>query len=70
MTDKQANYLAYLLRLWREESDGQPTWRASLELPGPGKRRAFASLEALFAFLETKTGQAPPKANDSPDGTG
>lgn len=68
MTDKQANYLAYLLRLWREENDGQAIWRASLELPGPGKRRAFANLEALFAFLETKTGQIPPQAEERPEG--
>ena len=58
MIKKQSNYISYLLRMWQEEYDGQLVWRASLEIPGPGERRAFASLETLFAFLEAQ-------ANDS-----
>jgi hypothetical protein len=55
MTNQQPAYLAYLLRLWREEHGGQFIWRASVEMPGLDKRRAFADLAALFAFLEAQT---------------
>jgi hypothetical protein len=60
MTDKTPTYLSYLLRLWREERDGQYIWRASLEIPFEEKRRAFADLAALFRFLEAETAPAEP----------
>ena len=42
------NYRAYLLRMWRTpEGD----WRASLENPHTGERRAFATLEQSLEFL-------------------
>jgi hypothetical protein len=60
------HYVAYMLRLWRASDDEQVVWRASLEHPHTGERSAFASLEALFAFLQTATGpQLPP---DEPTG--
>lgn len=50
----QRRYLSYLLRLW-QTSDGQRlVWRASLESPGSGKRRGFASPKALFDFLKAQ----------------
>ena len=42
---------AFLLRLWCEEPTGHANWRASLELPGTGKKIGFASLEQLFIYL-------------------
>jgi len=54
MVDKQSKYIAYLLRMWQEERDGQFIWRASLEAPGPGERHVFASLETLFEFLQAQ----------------
>ena len=55
--DKQSHYLSYLLRLW-QTTDGDATiWRASLDSPSTGERLSFASLEALFAFLEGETKQ-------------
>ena len=43
------NYLAYLLRLWR---DGEHApWRASLESIAPPERHNFATLGKLFEFL-------------------
>ena len=56
MTTERPGYLAYLLRLWRVNDDGKPVWRASLESPHTGERHGFANLEALFDFLEEKTG--------------
>jgi hypothetical protein len=55
MTKRQRDYLSYLLRLWRSGKDRDSGWRASLESPTTGERQGFASLEALFAFLEAQT---------------
>lgn len=56
MTNKQQRYLSYLLRLWQTSDDGEQIWRASLESPGTGERRGFASIEDLICFLRDRTG--------------
>ena len=48
-------YLAYLLRLWQATSDERVVWRATIENPHTGERHAFATLDALFAFLDAET---------------
>lgn len=48
-------YMAYLLRLWREKQDG--SWRATLENPNNGERAGFATLADLVTFLAEKTGE-------------
>jgi hypothetical protein len=52
-----APYRAWLLRCWHERGAAGPGggWRFSLEEPGTGVRRGFASLAALLAFLEAQT---------------
>jgi hypothetical protein len=56
MGDGEAqNYLAYLLRLWREGSSESTRWRASLQDPHTGERVGFASLEDMFGFLRRET---------------
>jgi len=52
-------YQAYLLRLWQSGTAEGPVWRASVESPKTGERRAFASLEQLFRFLEEELGKRP-----------
>jgi len=52
--NQQPRYLSYLLRLWQTSDDGKQIWRASLESPGSGERRGFASLEDLFKFLKAQ----------------
>jgi hypothetical protein len=50
-------YRAYLLRLWavQTQDPGTPAiWRFSLEDPRTGKRRGFAHLEELTAFLSAQ----------------
>ncbi|HSM55617.1 MAG TPA: hypothetical protein VK879_05615 [Candidatus Sulfomarinibacteraceae bacterium] len=47
--EHQDTYIAYLLRLWKEE--GQSEWRASLENPRNGQKHYFTSLEALFNYV-------------------
>lgn len=44
-------YLAYMLRIWKENDAGMSTWRASVEDPHSGERRGFPNLDALITFL-------------------
>ncbi len=53
MRPKSNNYLAYLLRLWRENENAP--WRASLENPSTGERTSFASLDRLVSYLKVQT---------------
>ena len=53
--ERQQRYLSYLLRLWQTGDGGKQIWRASLESPGTGERKGFASLKELFEFLEEQT---------------
>jgi hypothetical protein len=55
-------YRSYLLRIWQARSDHE-TWRASLERVGSGERCNFASLQALFEYLNETT-QNPPEAEE------
>jgi hypothetical protein len=48
---KARDYVAYLLRLWREKGGESTQWRASLQDPHTGEKEGFASLGALFAYL-------------------
>lgn len=50
---KSTNYQAYLLRLWREHQKGP--WRASLEEAQSRKKRNFANVASLMAFIEKQT---------------
>jgi len=47
--------MSFLLRLWQAEHEGALMWHASLESAQTGERRGFASLAALYAFLEQET---------------
>jgi hypothetical protein len=60
--DRETRYLSYLLRLWQQGGGERVQWRASLESPHGGKRRAFASLADLFAFLREQTGSRSPES--------
>jgi len=51
-------YLAYLLRMWRVETEEGPVWRVVLEDPHSIERRCFADLPALYRFLNEKTQSA------------
>ena len=55
-------YYAYMLRLWRSESQGCQQWRASLESPHTGERHVFSSLEQLYAFLSERCKDRAPGA--------
>jgi hypothetical protein len=57
-TGQQSGYQSYLLRLWRakEEKEG---WRASLHSAQTGRRRLFATLDALFDYVRAQTRSEP-----------
>ena len=51
------DYIAYLLRLWREKGGVSTRWRASLQDPHSGERIGFASLEELIVYLRREMGE-------------
>ena len=52
---EQRKYLAYMLRLWRVDTNGEVTWRVSIEDPHTGERHGFTNLDRLFEFLKGET---------------
>lgn len=59
MGDRSDRYVSYLLRLWRTETGSLGEWRASLQQLGSDEQQAFSSLEALFAFLDSRSRHSP-----------
>jgi hypothetical protein len=53
-TEGQSDYQSYLLRLWRAK-EGEEGWRASLESAQTGERKGFATLDALFDYVRSRT---------------
>lgn len=47
-----ADYESYLLRLWRNGASAG--WHASLQSTATGQTYQFATLEALFSFLNRR----------------
>ena len=54
MEKYQSDYRSYLLRVWQEKGREGSLWRATMEEVMTGEQRHFASLEALFEYLEGK----------------
>jgi hypothetical protein len=63
-------YLAYLIRLWRVETEAGPVWRAALEDPYSADQHSFADLDGLVAFLIERTGAAIETPDSPAPGTG
>ena len=63
---KRTRYLSYLLRMWQTSDGRVQVWRASLETPGSGERRGFASLDDLVRFLRNQA-SAHSQGLDAPD---
>ena len=53
ITNEPPDYLAYLLRLWREE--GSSAWRAILVDTNTGTQHGFANLSEMESFLRQQT---------------
>ncbi len=60
-------YRSFLLRFWQAD---HLHWRATLEDPHTGERRAFADVERLTEFLRGAVGRdfAPPPPSDRTQG--
>lgn len=56
-----ANYLAYMLRFWREEANAP--WRAAIQDPHTDEKHNFATPEQLWLFLQEKL---DPPISDNP----
>ena len=55
----ESTHTSYLLRLWRGRASS--AWRAVvIDVARPGEHQHFATLDALFAFLNAQAGSAPP----------
>jgi hypothetical protein len=65
LTDKRrSDYQAYLLRLWREGT--RMPWHASLQSTSKEQIYHFATIEALFAFLDARLVEDVAPANREP----
>lgn len=60
--ENQEQYLAYILRLWRQEPD-RP-WYAMLETIPGGERHSFPSMEEAMHYLKTQTLEITPTAQE------
>lgn len=47
-------YVAYLLRMWRENLDGEHSWRAVLQNAQTREEQFFADVEALVDYLRAE----------------
>ena len=55
MQERPEGYLSYMLRLYLTEQPGrEPTWQATLQVPGDPSPQQFDSLEAVVRYLEGK----------------
>jgi len=59
----QGDYLAYLLRIWRE-GKGRTPWRASLQSPHTGEQLGFGCVDDLFDFLARQIDAAENRERD------
>jgi hypothetical protein len=46
-----SDYMAYLLRMWREDMNGVKRWRVALQDALTLEEQHFADVEALIRFL-------------------
>jgi len=67
MATERKGYLAYLVRLWRVNLEGETAWRASLEDAHTGESCGFISLEDLFDFLRQKAKKYNVEESDEED---
>jgi hypothetical protein len=67
MSQEQATYLSYLLRLWSIRIDGETAWRASVESAQTDRRQAFTNLEQLFEFIRRETARTSDQTGASSD---
>ena len=58
MKNQKPDYRSFMLRIWIEQTNGEK-WRFSLEDTRTGKRKGFASINQLKAYLDEITSEVP-----------
>ncbi len=56
MENQKPDYRSFMLRIWIEQTDGNK-WRFSLEDTQTGKRKGFANINQLKAYLDEITSE-------------
>jgi hypothetical protein len=56
MTERRHPSNSFVLRIWWEKGDTQPTWRGWMQHAGSGESHYFDCLADLLALIEAKTG--------------
>ena len=64
MKNPKLDYHSFLLRIWIEQTNGNK-WRFSLEDTRTGKRKGFASINKLKAYLDEITSEAQDFSKDT-----
>ena len=64
---EERRYLAYMVRLWAVQRNGDMVWRASAENAHTGERHAFADVAALIDYLQAAVAEElpPPEKMES-----
>jgi len=52
------HYLSYLLRIWHQGTDGENSWRVTLESTATHEVVCFNSMQGLTDFLGSVSGEA------------
>jgi len=55
MTDKQQNYLAFMVRIWSGRTKERALWCATLDNAHTGEHRNFTSLDDLYGYLKLQS---------------
>lgn len=58
MKNQKPDNRSFMLRIWIEQTNGEK-WRFSLEDTHTGKRKGFASINQLKAYLDEITSEVP-----------
>ena len=47
-----SRYRSYLIRIWREDGNAEPSWRLTLTSLGDNRQQGFVSLDRLVIFMK------------------
>ena len=60
---RQDDYASFLLRMWREDLNGDHCWRATLQDTQTREEHYFTDLQALVDFLRTQFSESTDPAD-------
>ena len=65
MRNDQRGALTFIVRLWREKSDGESIWRGSVERVQSGERVYFQSMEKIKEAIVRMLGSTSREGEDN-----